>query len=162
MAYVVVSDIEDRFRPLSPDEVPQAQALLDDAWAIINAQIPLLASTIASQPTAPLGVLRAVLCNMVIRVLRNPNGVKQWAVDDYSETRDSSVSAGSLYLSTDEMALITQSLGNRRRGAFSITPAGDTDPRTEGAEYGFPYGYERGGYYGSTWPDQAEFPGRPW
>lgn len=160
---VTVEDVAYRFRPLSTeDEINQVEVLLDDAWAIVNAQLPMLESQLAAAVNPPEGVLRAVICNMVIRVLRNPNGVKQWAVDDYSETRDSSISAGALYLSTDEMALITQSLGNRRRGAFTITPGGGPDARAEGAEHPYPWWFDRGGYYGSTWPDQYEFPDRPW
>jgi hypothetical protein len=58
---------------------------------------------------------------MALRVLRNPNGVRQWSVDDYSETRDSALSAGSLYVSDDEAALLSGTAA-RRRGAFSVAP----------------------------------------
>lgn len=147
----MIDDLEARFRPLVGDERTVAVSLIDDAWAIAQAQLPLLAAEVASG-RYPVGVVRAVLCAMVIRVLRNPDGVRTWAVDDYSQTRDQSVSAGALYLSTDEMTLMSASLGNRRPGAFSITPGGAPDERARGSERiygsGFDYGYGTGYGYG--------------
>lgn len=148
---VLIDDLEARFRPLVGDERTVAQALIDDAWAIAQAQLPLLATEVASGQF-PLGVVRAVLSAMVIRVLRNPEGVRTWAVDDYSQTRDASVAAGTLYLSTDELTLMSASLGNRRPGAFSITPGGAPDERARGGERiygaGYGFGYGSGSGYG--------------
>jgi hypothetical protein len=67
------------------------------------------------------GAITFVLSAMVLRVLRNPNGVRSWSVDDYSETRDNALSAGSLYASPDEMRCCGWASG--RSGAFSVVPA---------------------------------------
>lgn len=148
---VVLQDLEARFRPLLGDERTVAQSLIDDAWAIAQAQLPMLATRVDSGQF-PLEVVRAVLSAMVIRVLRNPEGVRTWAVDDYSQTRDASVAAGALYLSTDELTLMSASLGSRRPGAFSIAPGGQSDQRAEGGERiygsGYGYGYGPGSGYG--------------
>ena len=97
------------------------QALLDDAWAVLLTVIPDLEARMSSGATS-VGLVVSVTSAMVLRVLRNPNGVRSWSVDDYSETRDNSLSAGSLYVSPEEVALLTGRASSSRRGAFSITP----------------------------------------
>jgi hypothetical protein len=104
-----------------------------------------------------------VVSSMVLRVLRNPNGVRSWSVDDYSETRDNAVSAGVLYALPNEVDLLTGRANPKRRGAFSVGAAREPCP-APGAErdaaelewlrYGWSsgYGYEPGcapgyGYY---------------
>lgn len=145
---VSVSDLEARFRPLSDDEQNVAQALLDDAWAVLLATIPDLDSRIDSGALAP-EVARFVVSAMALRVLRNPNGVRQWSVDDYSETRDSALSAGSLYASPEEIALLRGTAS--RRGAFSVAPyqrhhyAPGAERDAAELEY-LRYGYGRSGY----------------
>lgn len=136
---VLLADLEARWRPLADSEKSNAQALLDDAWAIANAQVPLLNSSLDGGNVSP-EVVRAVVSAMVIRVLRNPDGVRTWSVDDYSQTRDNSVSAGALYLSPDELALIGASIGQRRRRAFSIAPGGGEVHHSRGAEWPHDYG----------------------
>jgi len=52
---------------------------------------------------------RGVIEDMVIRVLRNPRALRSTSIDDYSETIDSAVSAGELYLSDREAQLLAVS-----------------------------------------------------
>lgn len=120
---VVIADLEARFRPLTDPEQSVAQALLDDAWAILLTRRPSLEQQITDGTVADASV-RVVVAAMVLRVLRNPNGVKSWTVDDYSETRDNSLAAGALYVSDDELGLISP--GGTGDGAFSIRPSGAT------------------------------------
>lgn len=127
---VIVADLEARFRSLSGDEQEVAQALIDDAWAIALAHVPDLDARMASGALSP-DVARFVITAMALRVLRNPNGIRSWSVDDYSETRDSALSAGSLYASPDEVALLRGTVS--RRGAFSIGPTREPCP-APGAE----------------------------
>jgi hypothetical protein len=143
---VDLADLEDRWRPLADDEKAGAQALLADAWAIANVQLPNLDASVTAGTTSP-DAVRAVLSAMVIRVLRNPDGVRQWSVDDYSETRDSTLSSGALYLTADELNLLNTAMGRPRRGAFSITPGGESVGHSPGSEW--PYGFGYG--YGSPW-----------
>ena len=46
---------------------------------------------------------------MVLRVLRNPNGVRQESIDDYTWIRDNAVSAGLLYVADDEVENLSPS-----------------------------------------------------
>lgn len=114
---VIVGDIEARWRTLSPTEALVAQALLDDAWAVLVARLPLLDSRVISGSISP-ALVTQVVTAMALRVLRNPDGKRQESIDDYSWTRDDTVSSGGLYVSEDEVRLLS---GQRGR-AFSISP----------------------------------------
>jgi hypothetical protein len=141
---VITADLEARFRPLSTAEEVTAQALLDDAWAVLLTVIPdLEARMAAGTPSTSLVV--SVASAMVLRVMRNPNGVRSWSVDDYSETRDNSIAAGSLYVAPEEVRLLTGLASSARSGAFSVTP-GREACRAPGSEELLDYLR-----YGSRW-----------
>lgn len=112
MSLATPADLADRLgRDLTDVEDRQAPALLDDATAVILDRFPRYATT----PTA---VSMKVCCAMVLRVLRNPNGLRQESIDDYSYTVDSSRSAGEIYLTQAEI----DELRPIRSSAFSIVP----------------------------------------
>lgn len=116
---VVVEDLEARFRPLTDAaERATAEALLADAWAIALTQAPTLEQRLSSGALDP-AVAVAVISAVVLRVLRNPDGIRTWSVDDYSQTRDATVAGGALYLSEDELRLLAPS--GSTGSAFSIT-----------------------------------------
>lgn len=106
------SDLEARWRPLSAEEQSVANALLEDAWQILLARVTALSARLgvvapATSPALDPALVVAVECAMVLRVLRNPDGKRQESIDDYSWTRDNSVSAGTLYVSDEELALLS-------------------------------------------------------
>ena len=116
-----VTDIEARWRALSPDESSVATALLADAWAIALVRVPTLQSRLTAG-TLSSELVVAVICAMVLRVMRNPDGKVQEAIDDYSYTRSTSVASGGLYLGTDELGLLAA--GGDSTDAYTITPYG--------------------------------------
>lgn len=120
---VTTSELAVRFRPLVGAEEEYAQALLDDAWEILLVHKPNLDAQMAAEEVSQ-GAVSVVISSMVLRVLRNPDGVRQWSVDDYSETRDNSVAAGALYVSPDELGLLAPA-GTGSGAAFTITPGND-------------------------------------
>ncbi|MEU7384017.1 Gp19/Gp15/Gp42 family protein [Streptomyces sp. NPDC042207] len=112
MALAELSDIADRLgRDLTPEETRQATALLEDATAMILDRFPRY----ATEPTA---TSRAVCRAMVLRVLQNPQGLRQESIDDYQVTYDAARSAGELYISDTEAEMLRPLIG----AAFSITP----------------------------------------
>lgn len=119
----IISDLEARFRPLDDAEKVNAQAWLDDAWEELLVRVPDLEARIADGRTSS-GMARRVAAAMVVRVLRNPDAIRQWSVDDASFTRDHLVSSGLLFVSADEVALLT--------GA----PVGPLPPISFSAPYG--------------------------
>ena len=123
---VTTSDIAARWRTLTTEETAVAQALLDDAWAILIARDPSIDTRVsADPPTLDAALVRAVVSAMVLRVLRNPDGKRQESIDDYSWTRDNSVSAGALYVSDDELDLLAAPYVATTRGSVRLVAYGD-------------------------------------
>jgi hypothetical protein len=120
---VIVADLEARFRSLTEDEHDVAQALLDDAWAILLVNKPNLETQIADGDVSR-EIVTFVVSAMALRVLRNPEGIRQWSIDDASFTRDNALSAGGLYLSPDELRLLSPAASGTG-AAFTISPTND-------------------------------------
>lgn len=70
-----------------------------------------------------------VVEDMVIRVLRNPNAYRQVSIDDYSRMVDTAVSSGSLYISTDERAMLTPKARRPRIGSIRLGVPSHRIPR---------------------------------
>jgi hypothetical protein len=118
-----IPDLEDRWRPLSTDqETANATALLADAWAMLLMRRPTLEADITAATVTTANVVR-VVCAMVLRVLRNPDGLLEESLDDYRYRRDSAISAGALYVSSDELADLTP--GRARRNSVRLVVYGD-------------------------------------
>lgn len=121
------ADVAARWRPLSPDEVATAQARLDDAWELVLHRVPSVEERLADGSLRS-GLVIQVLCEMVLRVLRNPEGLRSetTSVDDYSHTRtrDTGLASGALSISDEEVALLMPA---REAGAFTIRPYGAPD-----------------------------------
>lgn len=101
-----VSDIVARFRPLSDLEIINAQAFLEDAWELMQTRRPTIEADMAAETVREGNVIR-VLVNMVLRVLRNPEGKISESIDDYSYTRDNTAASGVLMIFDDELDDIT-------------------------------------------------------
>jgi hypothetical protein len=120
MSYdVTPDDIEARWRPLTSDETTVATTLLADAEALLDNALPGLAAAVDDE-TVSLTIVTAVIVAMVVRVLRNPDGVKSETIGDYSYVRDSSDS-GLLLLESD-LSPLTTALGALSGGGFTIRP----------------------------------------
>lgn len=123
MPFADTQDVELRLgRTLTTSEAGQITAWLEDLEAQVLTRVPDLTERVASGAVSD-AVVRAVFCSAVIRVLRNPEGLRQHteSIDDYSVTKtiDSSASAGSLYLTDDEWNLLAPGSSG---DAFTIRP----------------------------------------
>lgn len=105
-------------RTLSAQEISVGSTLLGDAWTILNTEIPTLAARIDAD-IAFTNLVVQVECAMVLRVLNNPNGKLEEAVDDYSVRFDAAVSSGALYLTDVERDLLGRGDGGSDT-AFTI------------------------------------------
>jgi hypothetical protein len=112
-----IADLEARWRPFTSDELPTAQARLDDAWAIIQNM-----STGFDDTGTNADAIIYVVCAMVLRVLKNPDGhrTESSTIDDSTEswTIDQAVSSGFMYITDDELRLI--GAFRPRAGSFSL------------------------------------------
>lgn len=108
----VISDIEDRFRPLTPAEEVNATAHLEDAWQMLLSRLPNLEANMTAGTVTAANVIR-VVSNMVIRILRNPEGKSEEQIDDYRYRRDALISSGALTVTADELADLTPAAARR-------------------------------------------------
>lgn len=115
-------DIEDRWRPLTDSEYFVANALLGDAWLLLLKADPTIATRLDAVPaTLDSGLVRIVLVEMVKRVLRNPDGISQESIQDYSYTRDRATASGLLVVTDEELDLLASD-DTTASDAFTIRP----------------------------------------
>ncbi len=116
------ADVEARWRPLTSEQTLVATTLLDDAWNLLRFRVLSLEARLAAvPPTLDVGLVKAVMAAMVIRVLRNPDGYRQQSIEDYSHTRDEASSTGLLTVTDDELGLLGPSTGSDG-GAYTVIP----------------------------------------
>jgi hypothetical protein len=120
---VNTADIKARWRPLTAEEEAVAQAYLDDAWAVVLSQVPGIEARITAGSLS-LDLVVKVVAAMVLRIMRNPDGIRQWQIDDASFTRDQALSAGLLYLADSERAELMPRASSYGSGAYFISFGG--------------------------------------
>jgi len=118
--FATYADIENAWRALTSDEQTVATSSLAFASAIIRNDIRTVDSRIAAGKL-DVDLVKHIAVAMVLRKMRNPDGLRTEQLEDYAYTRDSALSDGSIYLSADERRML---LG-RGAGAFSIAPGDD-------------------------------------
>lgn len=109
---VAKADIEQVWRPLNTEETSLVPGLSNKAWRRVLAHFPDMDSSITftSPATAPLvspDLVKDVMTDMIVRVLKNPDSVRSDAIDDHTTTLDAAISSGEMYLTADEVALLT-------------------------------------------------------
>lgn len=122
--FATVDDVHD-LRPLSGSERGLAQTLLRYASALMRRQVPSLDARIADGTLDPL-LPQLVAVQMVVRVLRNPDGIRQETVGPSSITYDTTQAVGQLMLTAADLATLSPpgtgfALGTRRLGAGLAT-----------------------------------------
>ena len=112
-SFASTDDVETLFRPLSDTEDGQAERLLRMASNLIRQKVANIDVRIAASVAPQAGVVPIdpeivadVTASMVVRVLRNPQGVKAEGIGPASATYDDRVAAGFLYVSPDELSLL--------------------------------------------------------
>ena len=106
MAYADVSDLEVRWRTLTDEEQARAEALLDDASAMLDAYI-----TVDETDEKQLNLLKIVVCNMVERAMSTGGdmyGVTQQSMTAVGFTQQFSYAnpTGDLYITKSEKRML--------------------------------------------------------
>lgn len=118
---VAPDEIVDRWRPLESDEAGIIDKVIGDAQDILEDDAEAEGISMPTTERGQRAYVRAV-ANMVIRVLKNPDGILTETVDGYMYRRDSAVSSGALVPTDDEIGRL-RPIVRRRRGAFTIVPS---------------------------------------
>lgn len=92
------------------------EKLLGKAEGMLLDEIPNLKERTDTGRTK-LESVRSVIEDMVVRVLRNPNALRQISIDDGSATIDQAISSGQLYVSEAELARLRKDITKRKRPA---------------------------------------------
>ena len=106
MAYADVSDLEVRWRTLTEDEQARAEALLDDASAMLDAYV-----TVDETDEKQLNLLKIVVCNMVERAMSTGGdmyGVTQQSMTavGFSQQFSYANPTGDLYITKAEKRML--------------------------------------------------------
>lgn len=119
MTYAAVTDLEARWRTLSPAEQERAMVLLDDATVRLDAACPP-----SDPPTMQeLSARKIVSCEMVKRAMSTPGGLDgigvsslQAGAGPFQQTQQFSNPSGDLYLTKSDKSL----LGCGAQVAFTV------------------------------------------
>lgn len=107
------SDVAARWRPLTTQEAALAVELLNDAWLDLISLMPSIPTRLDAGTLAT-GLVVRVQAAMVVRVFRNPDGLREYAIDDFRAVRDQALSGGLLAATPDELRLLTANKGRSR------------------------------------------------
>lgn len=104
--YATVEDVREASdRPIPDARVPYVQGRLDAAHRLLHSKAPGLDARVDSGVLDPL-LVKDVIVEMVLRVLRNPSGFRSETDGDYSYSRDIQVASGRLMVTDDELAML--------------------------------------------------------
>lgn len=117
MAYATAEDVEARFvRPLEADEARVVNTRLEDAELILKSRIPDLDSKIVAG-TIDQALVVMIEADMVLRLIRNPDGYTQETDGNYSYTISTQVASGRLEVLPSEWSLL-----GIRSSSFILAP----------------------------------------
>jgi hypothetical protein len=107
------NDIMARWRPLTHEERARAGVLLGDAWVTILGRRPAIEADMSAGTVLKQTVTK-VICQMVLRVMKNPDGYDEESIDDWRGRRNALAASGQLTITAEELADITPSRASRR------------------------------------------------
>lgn len=102
----VIGDVAGQFGTLTRAQESLTGWLLRAASKIVRARFPQLDAQLAAG-SLDRDVVALAVTNMVLRVLRNPGGLRSETVGPFSRSWDTRVAAGLLVITDDEAAMFT-------------------------------------------------------
>ena len=126
MSWATPEDVTDRWvGPGTPGDEDLIQRWLDDAAVIIRSEVPDIDERLEDENRPPdLATVVFVQCQMVMRCLRNPRGVRQEGVGPYNTTYAGD-RPGSPWLTQEELALLLGEPARGRQRAFTVNTTPD-------------------------------------
>lgn len=100
-----VGEVGAQFGSMTPAQEGLTSWLVRAASKLVRSRVPYIDTWITAGTIDP-EVVSLVVVNMVLRVLRNPNGLRSETIGPFSRAYDTSVAAGMLGLATEELAIL--------------------------------------------------------
>ena len=120
--FATARDVADRFEgDLDEKQMSWLDTKIEDAETILLTELPRLGN-VELLTALDLGNARRVICDAVLRVLRNPGGFRQEGHGPFSGNRHEIASTGQLFFTPKELAVF-QLVKRRRVGMIGVTPA---------------------------------------
>lgn len=108
--YAQVEHVEQAWtRPFGPREIPHVQAALDRAEREVARSVDVAARVTAGLTTA--ADVRDALVSIVVRLMRNPGGVRSQSSGPFSQVIDASVASGRLEITRAERRMLGMAAG---------------------------------------------------
>lgn len=104
--FAAVGDVRNQFGDMTTTQQSLAAWLIRAASAMLRSRVPLIDQQIA-QGLVTQEMAALVVTNMVLRVMRNPNGLRSETTGPFSRTYDTTAAAGLLVITDYDLAAIT-------------------------------------------------------
>ncbi|KZM71065.1 hypothetical protein [Nocardia terpenica] len=116
--FATATDVSDRFgAALTPEQEKLVTARIADAEALLKTEVPALAAGTGGLPTITLANAKRVVCDAVLRPLRNPAGVLSERSGPFEVTFRSEAMGEEIYFTADQLALFRR---RRRVGVIGV------------------------------------------
>lgn len=103
-----LGEVVELYGDMTAAEEQLSKGLLRRASAMVRGRFPDLAARMSAGTLDPM-VVGGVVVNMVLRVLRNPDGLRSETVGPFTRSWDTATAAGLLVLSDDDLATLEPS-----------------------------------------------------
>lgn len=113
----VLGDVSEQFGSMTVAQQQLANALLRAASKLVRSRFPLIDQQIRDGKLDA-DVVALGLTNMVLRVLRNPGGLRSETIGPFSRTYDTTAAAGLLVITTSEEAMFSPAGAATTTGAI--------------------------------------------
>lgn len=115
-----LDDVRARFERVIPESREAwVQAKIDDAESLLTSLLPSLSST--TDPSR-LARAKAMVCDAVLRVYRNPSGAAQETATAYSVSRSKGADSGVLFFPESELDALRGSGRRPQFGTINTAP----------------------------------------
>ncbi|MFI5777025.1 hypothetical protein [Nocardia sp. NPDC051570] len=117
--FATVTDVADRFgSTLTPEQDKLVTARIADAEALLQTEVPALAGGTGGLPVITLANAKRVVCDAVLRPLRNPAGLVSERSGPFEVTFHAEALAEEIYFTADQLALFRR---RRRVGVVGVS-----------------------------------------
>jgi hypothetical protein len=123
-----IEDFELRHGPPADSEKPQVTALLDDAGALVEAELGELPEGWTGKDADIPAIVKAVCVQVAYRAWSNPDGIAREELGEVSRAYRGGNDADALWLTENEKRLIRRAAGKPRITSVPLETSYSADP----------------------------------